>query len=369
MKKLIQKLLFAILLSTLLPCVSMAQQGVTENYVPVVAEIIERGDKAIEIYTVENSVLLGNEFSRLYFDVFEGSGMEFTLGLKDQSFMLSIESGFSEIISLGMRGGDAQRIQDAWFKLRERLKYAAQHYSNDGEGQSFWGLVFQAFLILFREGIEAMLVVAALATYLRRSGYAEKVRVIWHGVGWAILASVVAAWLLTNVINLSGAGRENIEGLTMLIAAAVLIYVSFWLFAKRESERWQAFIKGKMDQALLASGSISAISVGAAFAAVLLLLVFFIMRFASIRLPLGVFFSFTAVLLFLMAFVFTGKGLLELQVSNMVPTTRIDGVPQVGWLGIFPTRETLLGQAAILLLLPAGWIWLKFRNGLEVKAS
>ena len=368
-----------------------ARQGVTEDYAPVVAEILERGDAALDAYGQETFEATGSTFSRLYFDVFEGSGMEFTLGLKDQSFMLRIESGFSQVISLSMRGAEAPAVEAAWARLRGDLLSAVERYSNPEATESFWGTALQSFLILFREGVEAMLVVAALVAYLRRSGYADKVPVIWHGVVWALLASGLAAWLLNVVFRVSGAGRETLEGFTVLGAAALLIYVSYWLFAKREAERWQAFIRDQMDkamsrgslmalgfvaflavfregaetilfyQALIASvsGGMNPIWVGMGLATAVLAAVYVLVRFASLRLPLGLFFSLTAVLLFGMAFTFTGKGLLELQVSGLVPTTPVGGVPQISWLGVFPTRETLLGQTLVLCLLPLGWFWLR----------
>ena len=379
---------------SLLPATLPAQQGVSEDYAPVVAEIVKRGDLAVQSYTHGNSVITGNEFSRLYFDVFEASGMEFTLGLKDQSLMLRIESGFSQMISLGMRGGEHAAIQTAWRKLKDDLHLAVEHYSSGGEAQSFWGLALQAFLILFREGVEAMLVVAALVTYLRRSGYADKVPVIWHGVGWALLASVAAAWMLSNVFKASGAQRETLEGATMLIAAAILVYVSYWLFAKRETARWQAFIRDRMDRAIsrgslfalgfvaflavfregaetilfyqaLISGAtadLNAVWFGMGLAALTLIVVYLLIKLASIRLPLKLFFGFTAVLLFAMAFVFTGKGLLELQIVGLVPTTPIQGWPLISWLGLFPTHETLLGQMLVLAMLPLGWLWMKLNR-------
>ncbi|MCG8426013.1 MAG: FTR1 family iron permease [Chromatiales bacterium] len=385
--------LFIALLWLMAPMVVTAQQGVTEDYGPVVAEIVERGEKAVASYTPDSAVVTGNEFSRLYFDVFESSGMEFTLGLKDQSFMLRIESGFSQMISLSMRGGEKSELEKVWSNLKRDLDIAVERYSSGGAVQTFWGLVLQSFLILFREGVEAMLVVAALTAYLRRSGYADKVKVIWHGVVWALVASVAAAWLLNSVFEATGAQRETMEGVTMLIAAAVLVYVSYWLFAKRETERWQAFIRDQMDRAIkrsslfalgfvaflavfregaetilfyqaLMSGAsdYNAIWTGMGIAAVVLLVVYLLIRLASIRLPLGLFFGFTAVLLFAMAFVFTGKGILELQVGGLVPTTPVDGVPMVSWLGLFPTVETLLGQMLILAMLPLGWLWLKMNQ-------
>jgi high-affinity iron transporter len=266
-----------------------------------------------------------------------------------------------------------------------------EHYSSGEKMQSFWGRTLQSFLILFREGVEAMLVVAALVAYLRRTGYSDKVKVIWQAVGWALLASIGAAWALNSAIQASGADREAMEGVTMLIAAGVLVYVSYWLTAKRDAGRWQAFIREKMDQAVgtgsqfalglvaflavfregaetilfyqaLMSGTAGrteAIWAGMALAAAALFVVYLVVKVASIRLPVGLFFGGTAVLMFGMALTFTGQGILELQVSGLIHATRLTGWPVVSWLGIFPTRETILGQAVILSLVPLGWMWMR----------
>lgn len=383
-----------LLLICIAPAAVHGAQGVTENYGPVVAEIVRRGDAAIAGYSPSAAVVTGTEFSRLYFDVFESSGMEFTLKLKDQSFMLKIESGFSLLISQSMRGEPKMELEKSWISLKKDLEYAVERYSSGEKTPSFWGRMVQSFVILFREGIEAMLVVAALVAYLRRSGYSDKVKAIWHGVVWALAASVGAAWALNRLTRSSGAGREVMEGITMLVASAVLVYVSYWLTAKRDVERWQAFIRDKMDKAISreslfalgsvaflavfregaetilfylvliggSAGQLSAIWTGMALAAAALVLVYLVIRLASVRLPIGLFFGGTAILLFAMALVFTGQGILELQVGSLIHTTRLEGWPMVSWLGIFPTRETILGQAFILMLLPAGWIWMFYRN-------
>lgn len=380
---------------------SLSAQGVTEYYEPVVAEIVERGEKELMEYQVQNSVKSGNLFSRLYFDVFESSGMEFTLSLKDNDHMLKIESGFSLIISQAMRGTEKSELEASWQGLKENLDYAVVHYSSGEEGQTFWGRVLQSFLILVREGVEAMLVVSALIAYLKRSGYGDKVKVIWHGVGWALLASVGAAWVLNTAIKASGASREALEGIVMLVAALVLVYVSYWLTAKRDAGRWQAFIKGKMDaamtrrslftlgfvaflavfregaetilfyQALISgtSGELKAIWVGMGLAVVTLVVIYLLIRIVSLKMPLGLFFGGTAVFLFLMAFSFTGQGILELQVSGMIHTTKLEGWPMVSWIGVFPTGETVVAQLLLLALLPVGWFWLKRNEKRAIRAT
>jgi len=69
-----------------------------------------------------------------------------------------------------------------------------------------------------------------------------------------------------------------------------------------------------------------------------------------VRIPLRPFFATTSVLLYYMAFVFMGKGIRELQEGNLMSITVIPGFPHVEALGLFPSVETLLGQALLLAL-------------------
>lgn len=168
----------------------------------------------------------------------------------------------------------------------------------------------------------------------------------------------------------------------MLAAAGVLFYVSYWLFAKREAARWQAYIKHRA-QAAVSRGSLVALAlagflavyregaetvlfyqalivgqpgqglamlVGALVAAMSLAGVYLVLNSGSRRLPLGQFFGVTAVLLYVLAFSFTGKGVVELQTAGWVPATRLPWAPEFSLLGVFPTLESLLPQALLLVL-------------------
>ncbi len=379
---------------------NISKKDPSKAYGRVVAEIKRRGDIAVQAYGPANTVVTGNEFSRLYFEVFESSDMEFTLGLKDQSLMLEIESAFSQMISLAMRGGSKVELEATWRQLQQVLDLAVSRYGDDNTS-SFWGLALQSFLILFREGVEAMLVVAALVAYLRRSGYADKVKVIWSGVAAALLASVATAWALNSLLSTSGTQREIMEGVTMLVAALLMVYVSFWLFARRDAQRWQAFVHQQMGGALtrgsmlslafvaflavyregaetllfyqalfgMAEASFNPIWIGMALAVLSLLLVYALVNLASMRLPLGLFFSVTAALLFVMAFIFVGKGMLELQVGGVISATALTGVPSVSWLGVFPSQETLLAQLLLLALLPIAWVFMRMKAHRSFVAS
>lgn len=360
----------------------------------IIAELVASGNEALQAYEPANGMDTMDRFSALYFDVFEGRGLETAVGMKDPSLKTRVESRFGEVIGLSAKGAPEAEVAAAWSKLKGALTSdVANLFAN--EDLSFTGLVLQSFLILLREGFEAMLVVMALAAYVRRSAGGRGMSSLYAGVGLALLASVLTAYGMKILFDVSGTAREALEGITMLFAAAVLLYVSHWLLAKRQSDKWQAYIRRKVDNAL-SKGQLWALGLavflavyregaetilfyyalagqaenaalpmllGAAGAAGALVIAFLVMRTASLRLPLPLFFSATAALLFYLAFSFAGTGVLELQEAGWVDITPLSGVPRLTWLGVYPTLETLLAQAVVLLplILSGGWLWWRRR--------
>lgn len=363
------------------------------DFVAVVDEISQRGDRSLVNYKPSEGLELSDEFSSLYFDLFEESGMELAIGLQDPTLKSELESQFGTVIGHAAGGADKVLVSKAWIELRTALQTVAQQYASQPRASS---TLLQAFLILLREGFEAILVVTALAAYLRKTGAADKVKVIYQGVGWALAASLITAWILTQVIELSGPAQEALEGITMLVAAAVLFYVSYWLFAKREAGRWQAYVQGQIDNALTsgslfalgfaaflavyregaetvlfyqallgqAQGESGEIAAGFALAALTLLGLFWLMRSASLRLPIGPFFAVTAALLYYLAMNFAGTGILELQEAGWVSSTPLEGIPRLPWLGLFPTLESIAAQLALIipLLFALGWMVMRPRT-------
>jgi len=360
----------------------------------VIGELVTSGDAALQAYEPENGMDTMDRFSALYFDVFEGKGLETVVGMKDPHLKTRVESRFGEVIGLSAKGAPKGEVSGAWLKLKGALTTDVANLFAD-EDLSFTGLVLQSFLILLREGFEAMLVVMALAAYLRRSAGGRGMSSLYAGVGLALVASLLTAYGMKILFDISGTAREALEGITMLFAAAVLLYVSHWLLAKQQSDKWQAYIRRKVDRAL-SNGQLWALGLavflavyregaetilfyyalagqaenaalpmllGSAGAAGALVVTFLIMRTASLRLPLPLFFSATAALLFYLAFSFAGTGILELQEAGWVDITPLPGIPRLAWLGVYPTLETLLAQAVVLLplILSGGWLWLRRR--------
>lgn len=237
-----------------------------------------------------------------------------------------------------------------------------------------------AFFILLREGLEAVLVLAAMFAFLGKAGRREAYRYL-H-IGWAgALAAGVATWAVAAyAIAISGATRELSEGFIALLAAGILFYMGFWLHDKSHADRWQAYINQHLGSlggrslwllAFLAFIAVyrevfetilffqalwlqttpagqSMVLVGALCGALALALVSWGLLRLSTRLPLGLFFGASAFLMYLLAIVFAGKGIVALQEAGTLPISSV-AFPRVDLLGIYPTVQSLAAQAVLVI--------------------
>src|SRR5579863_565966 len=246
-----------------------------------------------------------------------------------------------------------------------------------------WCAFLQSFLIILREGFEAILVVGAVVAFLIKTGHRDRLPAIWKGTALALLASGVTAVILATLLRALPASREILEGATLLVAVGVLFSVSYWLISRVEAARWQQFIREKVNtalahgggqalafvaflavyregaetalfyQALFNEGGHTALplTLGIVVGFAALGVIFTLFYRFGVRIPLRPFFTVTSALLYYMAFVFAGKGVRELQEGGAVPITLLSGFPHVDLMGIFPSVETLLAQLVLIALL------------------
>lgn len=238
-----------------------------------------------------------------------------------------------------------------------------------------------SFVILFREGLEAVLVVTALFAFLRRSGQGHALPYL-HG-GWivALLAGAFTWYAANRLIQVSGAHREVTEGLAGLVASAMLVYVGIWLHGKANAQAWQGFLLrgakavkpgAAWGLALMAFLAVYRevfetvlfyealwtqapeqghwILAGLAAAALGLAGVTWAMLRFSLRLPLGLFFGASGILLAVLAVILAGNGVASLQEAGWLPVTPVNFFT-VGWLGIHPSWQALGTQFVLALLL------------------
>lgn len=260
-------------------------------------------------------------------------------------------------------------------------------------GSSSGGAAWQTFLavlgLTLREGLEAILVIAAIIAYLVKTNSRKYLASVYIGAGLGVLFSVVLAMIFNGIAASlgdaqSGAGQEIFEGVTMFLAVIVLFYVSNWMLSKAEAENWNKYIKDKVQQSI-DKGSMYTLSfsaflavaregaelimffqgmranitnnphmlwAGLALAVVILVIVYFAITKLSVRLPLKPFFTFTSVLMFILCISFVGKGVYELQEADVIGRTVIPWMNGFNFelLGIYDRYENLIPQLILLAL-------------------
>jgi high-affinity iron transporter len=297
---------------------------------------------------------------------------------RDPGLVAAIERQFADFKG-AVRGSDLRGAERARNTIEAQLpSILALTRAPSGR----WATFFQSFLIILREGFEAILVIGAICAFLLKTGNRARLRSIWTGTALGLVASAATAIVLQTVLRSMPASREIIEGATMLVAVAVLFSVSYWLISKVEAARWQQFIRDKVTNALQHGGgsalafvaflavyregaetalfyqalfgegrdTMGPIVLGIVAGAAVLAVVFTLFYRYGVRIPLRPFFAVTSVVLYYMAFVFAGKGIRELQEGNVVPITTLPGFPSIPSMGIYNTVETLLAQLLLIVL-------------------
>lgn len=320
---------------------------------------------------------------RAYLDGFET--VEPSLANLDAALVREIESDMAGLRADLRQGASVAGVERRARTIDEALGRARVLLR--GQGLSRVATFTSSFLILLREGLEAILVLAAVMAFVKKAGRREALRYV-HA-GWiAALGLGSLTWVAaTYAIEISGADREVTEGVTALIAAAMLLYVGYWLHSKAYAQAWTRFIRQQAGTALArrtwwAMAAVAFLAVyreifeivlfyqalwvqaaprqapaffgGLIAAAVALAALAGIVLRYSVRLPIGPFFAVTSVLLASLAVVFAGQGVAALQEAGVVPITPVTRVTAPG-LGVFPTAQTLAAQAAMTLAVLASF--------------
>ncbi|WP_237060838.1 cytochrome c/FTR1 family iron permease [Microbulbifer sediminum] len=314
-----------------------------------------------------------------YLDGFEM--VEGSLDSHDVELRRSIEQQLLDLRAQLSADSEPSQVELQVAAILAQLELA-QSVLEDG-GLSNAALFIASLLILLREGLEALLVVIALTTILIKTGRSDALRYIHFGWVAAFVAGL-GTWLAAQqLVTISGASREVMEGVAALVAAAVLFYVGFWMHSKTRATDWQRYIQASIDrslstgalwglaglafiavyreifetilfyQALLAQASGGQGGVlwgGVAGGAALLAVTGWLMVRYSKRLPIGKFFATTTFILLALSFVLAGKAIAALQEAALVSMTPMPVSFSFEWLGIYPTWEGAGLQLVIVLL-------------------
>jgi high-affinity iron transporter len=319
--------------------------------------------------------------------------VEIPLRAANPDLTLKAEETFAEIRALIRTNAPTSEVRTKVIELRGLVADAERQLT--AKGIAAPSIVFgQAFIIMLREGLEAVLLLAILFGYLESTKNGQYRKHILYGVGAAAAATLASVFLIDELFSLLPFGREVLEAITALLAVVVLFYVSFWLIARLEQRRWLEFLKARIWTAVSAGSAISLVLIGftsvyregfesvlffqalnsfgkglgiwvaagaAAGAAVLTILATLLFKYGR-KLPVKTFL--TTAVLFVMAtsVAFLGNAISALQVADVIGFTRLESWPHLPIFlaqatGYSPTQETVIAQALLTSVYVSGAIW------------
>ena len=319
-----------------------------------------------------------------YLDGFEM--IEQQLAAVDGELLRTAEARFMAVREAIDRHRDVSEVSLKVTSASEVLDDAAAVLAGDGLSPA--ATLSASFFILFREGLEALLVVAALLTFTRKANAARATRHIHLGWIGALVAGGLTWYVANTLIHFSGASREMTEGVAGIVAALILFYVGFWMHSNSNSQKWLGYIRDQVDSAL-GNGTVwvltfvSFISVyreifetilfyqalwsqvtpltqpylfyGIAAAVAALAVVCVLFFRIGMKLPLSLFFRVTSIVLLVLSVILLGKGIAALQEAGMISAFYL-AVPTVDWLGVYPTIQGVLAQGIAVALGVMLWL-------------
>jgi high-affinity iron transporter len=250
-----------------------------------------------------------------------------------------------------------------------------------------------SFSILFREGVEAVLLIAILLGSLAAGSAANYKRPLGFGVAAAGVATALTWVLTTLVIDIAPVNRELLEAITAVIAVVVLVAVSFWLVSRLEHKRRMEFMRARIAGAMAAGTTAAFVGLGftavfregfetvlfyqalslfaqglglyvwlgAITAAVALAGVGYAIIGLGRKLPLKPLLIGGASVLLLLSVAFVGNAVRSLQSAALLGATPVAHprlpVFAAELTGIHPTQEGLIVQAVLLAVYVLGALW------------
>lgn len=296
-------------------------------------------------------------------------------------FVEQIEGLMGEYRAALEADGQISVLEQKEAAIKAKLAEAKQSFS---EKKMSPGVAFGAsFSIFLREGFEAVLIIIVLLSILRAMNQPKAAK--WVHAGWvSAVALGIVAWFASGVLlAMSGLSRELMEGAISLLAVIVLLYVGFWLHRYSEMKKWRAFLEEKLKTGLT-TGSYAALSVVAFFAVfreafevvlflraiwidldpsgqtvagsgvltagiILVGLSYFAVK-ESKKIPLGLLFQVCSWTMIVLAIILAGKGAHSLQEAGVLDVSPLGLGIRVDLVGLFPTTQTLVAQALVVLV-------------------
>jgi high-affinity iron transporter len=327
-----------------------------------------------------------------YLDHFEL--VEIPLRLRNPDLVLDLEFAFADLRDGIRDGASLGTVRNAAREVRAGLRDVKRELEAKGFAAPALAFGF-SFTILFREGLEAVLIIAVLLGSLEAARAANYRRPLAWGIVGAVVATAVTFLLATFVIEIAPVNREVLEAVTALLAVLVLFAVSFWLVSRLEQKRWMEFMRARTASAIAAGGALAFaglgftavyregfetvlfyqaltlfaqglilwVVLGGAAAALALAGVGYAIFGLGKKLPLKPLLIGGVSILLLLSVAFVGNAVRSLQEVDVIDATPIEG----GWArlpvflaeltGIHPTTQGVAAQAALLAVYVLGFLY------------
>ena len=352
-------------------------------------------DEVISIYNQNDTSQALATARSAYLDSYEN--IEIPLRPIDPDFTLEMEIKFAELRNLISSNAPPDEIVSKITELKSGLDESERFVS--GIGVVAPAIAFSSsFSIIFREGLEAALILGAILTYLEASRNEKFKKHVYAGIVLAIALTAVTWFVAQFIIEISGVQRALIEAIAGIAAVAVLFWVSFWVLNKIETKKWIEFVKAKVWQATT-TGSFMVfvllsfftvyregfetvlfyqalfsfakymeiyVLAGLVLGLAVIIAVVFIIRKLGRKLPLRVLFGLTMAVGAFMSITFLGNAVREFQELGWISTTPIYNiVPRLDinvatMTGIHPTVETVVAQVILLAIYLVGSLYILF---------
>ncbi|MCX7734121.1 MAG: FTR1 family protein [bacterium] len=312
--------------------------------------------KAIEEIDKKNNDVSSAILTKSYM-IFEE--IEPELKVRNQDAVVKIELLYQDAI-LSMKEGKDNTKE----KLNEILKAVEEI-----EKQKDVGKTIASFIIVFREGLEAIIIVSAILGVVSAASISQIP--IYIGALSGIIGGILLWEITGKIISIN---REIMEGVFTITAVLVIIWVSLWILEKTRKENLKKFIDKVKNAAfgrkylflmflsflatsreagetvlfLRALGE--GIEKGVIIGFISLFAVAFAIYILKMKLDTIKFFILTNIILNIVAVVLLGKAIVEFQEAGLIPISFVN-IPQIEIIGIYPTLQTLIPQIILFLAL------------------
>ena len=382
-----RKVLLLVFAMSLLFATNIQSSEAAPKWQQLAAQIEQTIHEAMEIYKTGDGRAAKDKINDAYYGIYEKEGMEGALRVSVSAKAVGItEYQFYKVKKAMLAADPIEQVQSEADILIEMVYDNVEAMENAHGDEGGWASFLPAFLILIREGLEAILVLVAIIAYLRKSGNEKYLDTVYNAMIAAIIASFVTAYLFASIFEstAAGAGREILEGATALFAVVVLLGTSAWLGGKADAKVWKQYIQGMVDKSMT-SGKAKALALAAFLAVyregaevilfyqalfnntstdvdmiwygfgagcIVIAILFFALQHGVLKIPLKPFFLFTSILMYLLAVSFAGSGIKELQEGGVFSQTPIEAIPipTIDIIGVYPTYETFGLQMLLIVV-------------------